>query len=430
MLTVAYCRVSTEEQAAEGFSIAGQADKLRVYAELHDLGEVTVIAEVGLSGKNLERPGLQQLLHMVDEGHVANVITWRLDRLSRNLSDLILLADRFGQANVALHSFTEKIDLSSATGRMFYNILGSFAQFYREQLTENVRMGMQQAVRQGKWVNRPKTGYDLVDGELVPNEMAPVVRRIFTLRAEGQSQGKIADATGIKYSTVLSILGSRIYLGEVQMNGEWFPGNHEAIVTPEVFAAAHRGRVKGRARGTDLLSGKVRCGCADALWPSTRTVTVASSTAATTGAGAARSLAGRTSGCIGQPCWGCGSSGTTWNCRPPSAGSSSGPERRPLRPAEGPALAGPVMVSRTWLPSVASCCASTTTTRSGPICSPRRRPACPEPSGRLSVRWRTRGWRRLALTMSPSTSTLWPACSQPWTSTRRGRPRQRSSDVS
>ena len=210
---------------------------------------MTVIADPGLSGKNLERPGLQQLLRMVDEGHVANVLTWRLDRLSRNLGDLIMLADRFGQAGVALHSFTEKIDLSSATGRMFYNILGSFAQFYREQLAENVRMGMQQAVRQGKWVNRPKTGYALVDGELVANEMAPVVRRIFTLRTEGQSIGKIADATGVKYSTVLTILNSRIYLGEAQMNGEWFPGRHEAIITPEQFAAAHRGRVRGRARG-------------------------------------------------------------------------------------------------------------------------------------------------------------------------------------
>lgn len=77
---------------------------------------------------------------MIDQGHLANVLTWRLDRLSRNLSDLILLADRFGQAGVALHGFTEKIDLSSATGRMFCNILSSFAQFYREQLAENVRM--------------------------------------------------------------------------------------------------------------------------------------------------------------------------------------------------------------------------------------------------------------------------------------------------
>ncbi len=103
-------------------------------------------------------------------------------------------------------------------------------------------------------------GYDLIDGELVPNEMAPVVRRIFTMRSEGASQSKIAEATGVKYSTVLSILGSRIYLGEVQMNGEWFAGHHEAIITPAAFAAAHRGRVKGQARGTDLLSGKVRCG--------------------------------------------------------------------------------------------------------------------------------------------------------------------------
>src|SRR3984957_6645334 len=120
---------------------------------------------------------------MVDQGHVANVLTWRLDRLSRNLGDLILLADTFGQANVNLHSFTEKLDLSSATGRMFYNILGSFAQFYREQLAENVQMGMHQAARQGKWMNRPKTGYDLIEGHLVPNEMAPTVRRIFQLRA-------------------------------------------------------------------------------------------------------------------------------------------------------------------------------------------------------------------------------------------------------
>ena len=71
---------------------------------------------------------------MVRAGHVTHVLIWRLDGLSRNLGDLIELADTFGRAGVALHSFTETIDLSSATGRMFYNILGSFAQFYLEQL--------------------------------------------------------------------------------------------------------------------------------------------------------------------------------------------------------------------------------------------------------------------------------------------------------
>jgi site-specific DNA recombinase len=95
---------------------------------------------------------------MVEAGHVDHVLVWRLGRLSRDLGDLVLLADTFGVADVALHSFTEKLDLSSATGRMSYNILGSFAQLHREQLVENVRMGTKQAVKQGRWVNRPKTG--------------------------------------------------------------------------------------------------------------------------------------------------------------------------------------------------------------------------------------------------------------------------------
>lgn len=260
MLTVAYCRVSTEEQAAEGFSIEGQTEKLRDYARIHELGEVVVITDPGLSGKDLNRPGLQQLLAMIEEGHVANVLTWKLDRLSRNLSDLILLADRFGQAGVALHSFSEKLDLSSATGRMFYNILGSFAQFYREQLSENVRMGMAQAMRQGRHCNRPPTGYDLVDGLLVPNGQAATVRRVFRLRAEGASQTAISEATGVHYSTVRAILFNRAYLGEIRHVDEWLPGIHEPIVTHKEFAAAHQGRVPGRKRGRDLMSGRVICG--------------------------------------------------------------------------------------------------------------------------------------------------------------------------
>jgi hypothetical protein len=69
----------------------------------------------------------------------------------------------------------------------------------------------------------------------------------------------IQEATGVKYSTVCAILNSRIYLGEVLLNGEWYPGRHEPIVTVAEWDAAHRGRIKGRRRGRDLLSGRVRC---------------------------------------------------------------------------------------------------------------------------------------------------------------------------
>ncbi len=260
MLTVAYCRVSTEEQAEEGYSIEGQADKLRAYSALRDLGDVTVIADPGLSGKDTRRPGLQQLLAAVDAGHVSHVLVWRLDRLSRNLADLLLLADRFGENGVSLHSVSENLDLSSAAGRMFYNILGTFAQYFREQLSENVKMGNERAVSEGRWINRPPRGYSIAQGLLSPNEDAPRIREIFRLRAEGQSHRAIEGQVGIKASSVMTVLKSRAYLGEVLHNGNWSPGIHEPILTQEEFEAAQRGHVPGRRRGKDLLSGRVFCG--------------------------------------------------------------------------------------------------------------------------------------------------------------------------
>ena len=260
MLTVAYCRVSTEEQADEGFSIEGQTDKLRLYASLRDLGEVTVITDPGLSGKDLKRPGLQQLLAAVEAGHVSHVVVWRLDRLSRNLGDLILLADLFGARGVGLHSVSENLDLTSASGRMFYNVLGSFAQYFREQLSENVKMGNERAVKEGKWINRAKTGYTMVEGVLTPNDDASRVQEIFRLRGKGWSYRSIENHTGIKYSTVCAILGSRIYLGEVLHNGKWYRGRHEAIITEAEWHAAHRRLAKGMQPSKDVLGGRVVCG--------------------------------------------------------------------------------------------------------------------------------------------------------------------------
>lgn len=260
VLTVAYCRVSTEEQVVEGYSIEGQTDKLRSYSALRDLGEITVISDPGLSGKNMLRPGLQSLLQAVEAGHVAHVLVWRLDRLSRDLGDLILLADQFGAKGVALHSVSESLDLSSASGRMFYNILGTFAQFFRESLSENVKMGHERAVKEGKWINRPKTGYDLVETELVPNQDAILIQEIFRLRGKRQSYRVISEQTGINYSTVRAILYSRIYLGEVLYNDQWFPGHHQPLITETEWHSAHQGAAKGVQPSKDVLTGRVRCG--------------------------------------------------------------------------------------------------------------------------------------------------------------------------
>jgi len=260
VLNLAYCRVSTEEQAEEGWSIEGQTDKLRAYANLHDLGEITVISDPGISGKNMARPGLQQLLAAVEAGHVLHVIVWKLDRLSRSLRDMMELRDLFDKHSVTLHSVCENLDLSTPAGRWFFSMMGGQAEYYREALSENVSMGLDRAVKEGRWINRPKTGYDLIDGLLVPNVEAALVMECFRLRGERHSYRVIEERTGLKYSTVKSILDSRIYRGEVVRKNIWYPGIHDPLVSEEEWQNAHRGTAKGVRQSKDTLSGRVTCG--------------------------------------------------------------------------------------------------------------------------------------------------------------------------
>jgi site-specific DNA recombinase len=257
--TLAYVRVSTEDQVE--FSPDAQAKRCRDLARLRDLGPVTVLADEGWSGKNLERPAMRKLLGLIEAGEVGHLLIWRWDRLSRDQGDFSRLVSLFGAHGVIVHSVNEgDLDLSSASGKMQVGVTGVFAQYYRDQIVENTKMGQRQASERGRWQNHPPTGYDMVNGELVPNEVAPLVQRIFTLRAEGTSYQVIADEVGIKYSTVRHICLSRAYLGKTLYSGEWLPGLHPPLVNERLFNAAQRGHTPGQRRSKHLLSGKVRCG--------------------------------------------------------------------------------------------------------------------------------------------------------------------------
>ena len=100
----------------------------------------------------------------------------------------------------------------------------------------------------------------MVNGELVPNDKAPIVQRIFALRAQGASFQQIADRVDMKYPTVRFISLNRAYLGQVKYSNEWFPGNHPPLVNESQFNAAQRGHTPGRRHGRHMLSGTVRCG--------------------------------------------------------------------------------------------------------------------------------------------------------------------------
>lgn len=260
MLTIAYIRVSTDDQV--DYSPDAQKSRCQQHAISNKLGPVTFISDEGLSGKDLNRPGARQLIAHVEANEVAHVIVWRLDRLSRDSADLSRLIRLMDVHCVSLHSVNEgKVDVASASGRMQAGIHGVFAQYFREGLVENVKMGNHEAiVNKGRWLNRAPTGYDMINGFLEPNEDALLIPKIFQLRAEGLSYPTIERLTGINYSTVRQVCHNRAYLGETKLGEKTYPGVHQPLVTPELFEAAQKANRVGVRIGRDLLSGRVVCG--------------------------------------------------------------------------------------------------------------------------------------------------------------------------
>ncbi len=256
---MAYVRVSTEDQVQ--FSPDAQAKRCRDLARLRELGPVTVLTDEGWSGKNLERPAMRELLRLIASDKVRDLVIWRWDRLSRDQGDFATLMKLFDRHHVKVHSVNEgDLDLASASGRIQIGVHGVFAQYYRDQIVENTRVGQRQAAEQGRWLNRAPTGYDMVSGKLVANDMAAVVQRIFALRAGGASYPAISRDVGMDYSTVRHISLNRVYRGEVKLGDDWFAGIHSPLVSPELFDAAQRAHTPGKRRSKDLLSGFVRCG--------------------------------------------------------------------------------------------------------------------------------------------------------------------------
>lgn len=227
-----YIRVSTEEQAKDGFSIAAQKEKLTKYAEVSDWIIFDYYIDDGISGKNIkDRPEMQRMLSDIQSGKVNNILVYKLDRLTRSLMNLMELIQFFEQYNCSLNSQTERLDTSNAVGRMFVKIIGTFAEFERENLAERVSFGYEEKTRQGNYTNTNGVfGYDYVVGEqslLINEEEAEQVRRIYELYLKGNSFYKIANTfnfegieskRGGKWAaaTIKSILTNPLYIGRVR----------------------------------------------------------------------------------------------------------------------------------------------------------------------------------------------------------------------
>lgn len=134
--TVAYVRVSSHEQASEGFSLPVQEKRLRAYCIGMGWTLAEVILDAGISARTMKRPGLQKILAGLRDRSIGRVLCVKLDRVTRSVRDLAPLLDAFAEADASLVSLGESLDTGSAAGRLMVHLLVSVSQWEREAISE------------------------------------------------------------------------------------------------------------------------------------------------------------------------------------------------------------------------------------------------------------------------------------------------------
>ena len=212
----------------------------------------------GYSGGSMERPALQKLLADIKERRIDIVVVYKVDRLTRSLTDVAKLVELFDDHGVSFVSVTQAFNTTSSMGRLTLNVLLSFAQFEREVTGERIRDKIAASKKKGIWVGgQPSLGYDVKDRKLIVNEAeAATVRHIFRrylelgavralqddLATTGVVSKRRTAADGSPYGgqrfsrgALYLMLKNRIYRGEIVHKGKAFPGEHVAIVDEELW---------------------------------------------------------------------------------------------------------------------------------------------------------------------------------------------------
>lgn len=262
-----YTRKSTDEGLDQDYnSLEAQRDAgLAFVASQRHEGWMAVpdgYDDGGYSGGNLERPGLKRLMADIEAGRIDIVVVYKIDRLTRSLTDFAKLVDVLDRNGVSFVSVTQQFNTTTSMGRLTLNILLSFAQFEREVTGERIRDKIAASKAKGMWMGgTPPLGYDVVERKLLVNEPeAELVRYIFRRYAEHGSaaelvrelaiegrttkawqtqNGQFREGRPIDQQYLFKLLRNRIYLGEIQHKDTSFPGQHEAIIDQDTWDLVH-----------------------------------------------------------------------------------------------------------------------------------------------------------------------------------------------
>jgi site-specific DNA recombinase len=269
-----YTRKSTEEGLEQNFnSLDAQRDACDNYIASQKSEGWLMLGDRyddgGFSGGNLERPGLKRLLEDVRRGLIDTIVVYKIDRLSRSLADFAKLVELFDQHKVTFVSVTQAFNTTTSMGRLTLNILLSFAQFERELSGERVRDKISASRQRGIWMGgMPPLGYDVLERKLIANPAeAPLVNEMFSrfaavpsmatlvrdLRARGVTSKSWTTSKGIERKGklidkgfVYKIFNNPVYIGIAAYKGKHYPGEHEGIVSQEIW-----GRVQEHLQNGD-----------------------------------------------------------------------------------------------------------------------------------------------------------------------------------
>lgn len=251
-----YVRVSSQEQADEGYSIGEQTERLKKYAEAMGWEVYKIYVDPGYSGGNMDRPGLNELTKDVEAGKIDTVVVYKLDRLSRSQFDTLFLIEKVFLANdTDFVSMTENFSTKSALGRAMIGFLAVFAQLEKDKINERTLMGKEARAKEGKWGggSSEPIGYDYnpVTELLEVNEYEKMqileavelflkgtplrtICNIFHNKGytyRGKS-GRVSewDPKRLKY-----VFRNKIYLGYIKHRDNWYKGDQDPIFDEETF---------------------------------------------------------------------------------------------------------------------------------------------------------------------------------------------------
>ncbi len=289
-----YARVSTQEQASEGTSLAFQDSQLSGYCQLQNWTLVNSYVDPGFSGKDGNRPGLERMLADARIGLFDKVVIHKLDRLARNLKLLLEIEQQLRNYGVSLVSMKESVDTSSSTGKMIFQLFGMVAEWERANIVERGKNGRLQRYREGSWGGGKAPygySYDKPTHKLVIKESeARIVRRMYSEYAAGKSLSGICQslnhdhiparakkAKGWWQTSVRQVLLNPAYKGTEVVNrhthislinkmdlSKAITFSVPVIVTEQVWQIAQdrmsgNKHVKPNKQGKHLLQGMITC---------------------------------------------------------------------------------------------------------------------------------------------------------------------------